>query len=249
VQVTYLIMTKVNGFTPKQILERVDPTWRLFFPTKTQAHYDIPPDDNVTTNLTPFIPMIVTTLTIVTVITALKFARAKRRRVLDIIAFFYLVLSCIIHFTIELYWARNNDKIFTDTGMIAKLWQEFGKCDTRWWSQDEVIFSLEFMAGYFCGPMAFITIVAFIFDKPYRHILQAVTCTAEAYGLIITWIPAYFSGLIHVPVNNPVMYYGYFWAMQCPWLIIPIILVIDSCIYISKLERESKKNESSKKNR
>lgn len=65
------------------------------------------------------------------------------------IAFFYLVLSCIIHFSIELYWARHNDKIFTDNGMIAKLWREFGKCDSRWHSQDEVIFALEFMAGFY----------------------------------------------------------------------------------------------------
>jgi len=130
------------------------------------------------------------------------------------------------------------------TSVSAAIWREFGKCDTRWWSQDEVIFSLEFMAGYFCGPMALLTIIAYIFDKPYRHILQAITVTAEAYGLLITWIPAYFSGLIHVPVNNPVMYYGYFWAMQAPWLFIPLILCVHSCYYISDLYSKSVKYDS-----
>lgn len=65
--------------------------------------------------------------------------------------------------------------------------------------------------------MALITIIGYILDKPWRYVTQAICVTAQAYGLIITWVPAYFSALIHVPTNSAALYYGYFWLIQSPW--------------------------------
>lgn len=51
-------------FTTKEILERVHPFWKSLFPIKTQPHYDLLPNDAVTTDLAPFIPVVITVLSI-----------------------------------------------------------------------------------------------------------------------------------------------------------------------------------------
>lgn len=54
------------------------------------------------------------------------------------------------------------------------------------------------MASFFCGPMALLTIITMALDSPTQYVLQAITATAQAYGLLITWIGEIFVNMKHV---------------------------------------------------
>ena len=100
-------------------------------------------------------------------------------------------------------------------------------------NSDDVNFGIETVAAFFCGPMAVITIYAILTNKPWRHAVQPVVATAQAYGVGMTWFPELFLGMPHVP-DDFVMKWVYFWGTQAPWVIVPLILVIHSIIEVSK---------------
>lgn len=46
--------------------------------------------------------------------------------------------------------------------------------------------------------MALLTIITMALDSPTQYVLQAITATAQAYGLLITWIGEIFVNMKHV---------------------------------------------------
>eukprot|EP01106_Pelomyxa_sp_JSP_P017345 TRINITY_DN6_c0_g1_i1.p2 TRINITY_DN6_c0_g1~~TRINITY_DN6_c0_g1_i1.p2 ORF type:complete len:123 (-),score=26.16 TRINITY_DN6_c0_g1_i1:80-448(-) len=81
--------------------------------------------------------------------------------------------------------------------------------------------------------MVVLTIILYIFQSPWRWPVQCVAVTAQAYGLFITWIPAYFENLRSVS-KDPVLFYGYFWGWQLPWAILPVIAVLQAGYEVNK---------------
>jgi hypothetical protein len=198
-------------------------------------------EEQLETNLTPFIPVILTVNAICFIFVAYF---GRKRSWFEKVILFYLVLSAIIHSLLELMWALFNRRLdeplhpFWERQRL--MWIEYGKCDSRWLKSDDCIYGLEAMAGFYCAPMAWITIYAFIKNKPWRHVVQPALVVGQAYGLLMTWIPEVFEGMIHVPVNHFVLHYGYFWAMQSPWFIFPVIMVFQSIYEVSRMVPKAK---------
>jgi hypothetical protein len=137
----------------------------------------------------------------------------------------------------------------------ARAWRHYGVSDTRWHGfrpgQDPAItgciFGLEWLAAYLCGPTVVLAIIFYIMESPWRWVMQPVTVTAQAYGLFITWIPAFWENLRSVPKEDPVLFYGYFWGWQMPWAIIPVMAIIQSGIEVSKIFKKAAQYDAKKK--
>jgi hypothetical protein len=173
-------------------------------------------------------------------------SRKHKRTTLDYILLFYFSLSCPIHLVFERYWVHNNARIpdFNNTDAMARIWRTNSISDTRWLgpqegiprSQYSCMYGLEFIAAYLCGPMSVLTLILYFFNNPIRYVVQTVFVVAQAYGLLITWLPQYFEGHTAVPVSDKFLFYGLYIATQSPWLIFPIITVIQSCWTVAKMK-------------
>lgn len=174
------------------------------------------------------------------------FSRKHKRTILDYILLFYFSLSCPIHLIFERYWVHNNARIpdYNNTDAMARMWRANGISDTRWFgpqegvprSQYSCMYGLEFLAAYLCGPTSVITLILYFLNSPVRYVVQVVFVVAQAYGLLITWLPQYYEGHTAVPVSDPKLFYGLYIATQSPWVIFPLITVLQSCWAIAKMK-------------
>ncbi|KAJ4458655.1 hypothetical protein PAPYR_5629 [Paratrimastix pyriformis] len=164
----------------------------------------------------------------------------------------YMVCSMFIHFGLERYW-QNNSKRISDPNnneLLARAWRWYGVSDTRWLGvhgdvtlpQVSDIFGLEFLAAYLCGPTITLTVLFYFLDSAWAWVIQPVAVTAQAYGLVITWLPAIYEGYASVPQKDAFLYWGLFWGIQSPWLFIPIAMIIHAGVNVSSVFRQAKKS-------
>ncbi|KAJ3338916.1 hypothetical protein HDU93_008894 [Gonapodya sp. JEL0774] len=130
---------------------------------------------------------------------------AKDKPLHDQVLMVYFVISVLIHFNLERYYAHYNHTILdpNNNDLMARIWRHYGISDTR------------------CIILAY-------FNSPWRWAVQSAAVTAQAYGLFITWLPAVYENLQSVPKNDPVLFWGYFIGWQFPWALIPVLAVVQA---------------------
>ncbi|KAL6087608.1 hypothetical protein STEG23_035331, partial [Scotinomys teguina] len=79
-------------------------------------------------------------------------------------------------------------------GLIASLWKEYGKADTRWLYSDPTIVSLEILTVVLDGFLALVLVYAIVKEKYYRHFIQITLCVCELYGGWMTFFPEWLIG-------------------------------------------------------
>jgi hypothetical protein len=209
--------------------------------------YPKPPADYVWEPITVFAPLVCAVLAVTGVLTAVL---GRKLKGLDKIMLGFMILSGIIHFGLERYWVVHNAEILDqkNTHILARLWRHFGASDTRWWGPQPgvdpavtgCIYGIEWLAAYLCGPTIVLAIVLAAVQSPLRWVVTPVSVTAQAYGLFITWIPAYWENLRSVPKDDPVLWYGYFWGWQLPWFVLPFVAIIQAGIAVSNAARKAR---------
>lgn len=73
----------------------------------------------------------------------------------------------------------------TSNHILAELWKEYGKADSRWLHSDPTIVSLEILTVFLTGPLALLLIYAISYNTHYRHFVQITLCVCELYGGMI----------------------------------------------------------------
>ncbi|KXS18073.1 hypothetical protein M427DRAFT_143905 [Gonapodya prolifera JEL478] len=168
--------------------------------------YPGPPEGFVLEPLSAFFPLI-TYMSIITV--GLTAFLARNKPLHDKVMIGYFIISVFIHFNLERYYTHWNHTILdpTNNDLMARVWRHYGISDTRWWgqqpgipkSQYSCMYGLEWLAAYECGPLVLLTIILAFYDSPWRWAVQSAAVTAQAYGLFITWLPAFYEDLSSVP--------------------------------------------------
>lgn len=79
-------------------------------------------------------------------------------------------------------------------------------------------------------------------NKPSRHFWQIVLCTCELYGDWMTFVPAIFEGGSNLNMD-PFYFYVYTVGSNGVWVIVPILMLIQSYNYlVSALSQKQKSN-------
>lgn len=89
------------------------------------------------------------------------------------------------------------------------------------------------------GPLALITFFAFMKGNNYRYALQMILSLCQLYGDILYFLTEIKDGFVHGPTDNPLYFYFYFLFMNILWIIIPIILIVDSARHIAACQTVS----------
>ncbi|CAG8747037.1 13117_t:CDS:2, partial [Gigaspora rosea] len=100
------------------------------------------------------------------------------------------------------------DNIEKSQSPLAKLWQEYGKADSRWLRSDVTILSVEIPTSIFLGPLAIYILVLLINNHVSRHYWQIILCVCEIYGSWITFCPEWLTGSKNLNTEN----FVYLWV-------------------------------------
>jgi len=156
--------------------------------------------------------------------------------------------SCAgIHFILEGYFALYHRTIAGEMSFLAQVWKEYAKGDSRYMSDDVFTVCMESMTAWVDGPLAFLALLAFLQNKPYRHLVQITLSLCQLYGDVLYFSTAYMEGFKHGPYNHPLYFWFYFFFMNILWIIIPSICIVESWIKLTAAQaiQDMSKNKKS----
>ncbi|KAL9963439.1 hypothetical protein ACROYT_G026950 [Oculina patagonica] len=96
----------------------------------------------------------------------------------------WLFYDAMTHFSLEgpfVYFSLTGS-VNNSNHIMAEVWKEYGKADSRWLYSDPTVVSLEILTVVLTGPLALLLVYAISYNKHYRHFLQITLCVCELYG-------------------------------------------------------------------
>lgn len=132
-------------------------------------------------------------------------------------------------------------------GLIASLWKEYGKADTRWLYSDPTVVSLEILTVVLDGLLALVLIYAIVKEKYYRHFVQIVLCVCELYGCWMTFFPEWLVGSPSLNTSSWLYLWVYLVFFNGLWVLIPGLLLWQSWVELKK--RDSQEANLAKKHK
>ncbi|GAM21876.1 hypothetical protein SAMD00019534_050510 [Acytostelium subglobosum LB1] len=192
-----------------------------------------------------FVPLAV--LTLLCVVLSLLVKREK-------LVVFWLLWSGIIHillegsygfFAHEVTTASTVDfmtKMLEDVPLesawnphwYASLYTQYARYDRRYAIADPMVVFFCFME-LVQGTSCFLLVLSVIFQSAYRHALQIFLCSLQALGTVFYFITPYIYGEWDQLISSdPFELWVYVVGLNGLWLLVPIIMIIQSFIAIGR---------------
>ncbi|NWU73808.1 EBP isomerase, partial [Pterocles burchelli] len=171
-------------------------------------------------------------------------------------------LTCAgIHAVLEGYFSLRHRDLPADTGLLADVWKEYAKADSRYMTSDDFMVAMETVTAAAWGPLSFLTFLAFLRRHPARYVLQLIVSlgtpgaggfggpshpwtlldgvcppTGQLYGDVLYFATEARVGWTHSD-PHPFYFWGYFVGLNGIWVIIPGILLADACQRLAHAQR------------
>ena len=95
---------------------------------------------------------------------------------------------------------------------------------------------METITAFVEGPLCFLTVWSFVNQHSSRYILQLAVSVGQLYGCILYFSIEWVEGFIHGPLYHHIYFWFYFFFMNMIWIVIPSLLIVDSCVNLSKAQ-------------
>ncbi|EKM79091.1 hypothetical protein AGABI1DRAFT_84990 [Agaricus bisporus var. burnettii JB137-S8] len=154
--------------------------------------------------------------------------------------FVWLIFDGLIHFSYEgswLYFSTFGRQVNTSAGPLAAMWREYSAADFRWGVADPNIVSLEILTVLGAGPLCLYIAYQIMKNDPARHYWIIVMSTAELYGGFMTFCPDWLIGSPNLNTSNWLHLWVYLIFMNTIWVVIPLILMVDSYGHVASALR------------
>jgi EXPERA (EXPanded EBP superfamily) len=148
---------------------------------------------------------------------------------------FYLIFDGLVHWCLEgaYIFLELTNRTQTSKSFVAEIWREYGVADARWVAQDPTLIAMEmatFVVGFFC----FYLVYAIVRDLPCRHVVQISVAIAELYGGWMTFVPEWLVKSPNLNTESPIHLWLHLVFFNGLWVVIPILMLIQSCNDISR---------------
>ncbi|KAK3186388.1 hypothetical protein K4F52_004926 [Lecanicillium sp. MT-2017a] len=137
-----------------------------------------------------------------------------------------------------------------DTSILTQMWKEYALSDSRYLTMDAFMFCMEAITSVFWGPMSLLCAYSIVYDLPWRHSLQTVISLGQLYGDVLYYGTCAFDEIVyHKSYSRPERYYfwGYFMLLNAFWIVIPLVLLVNSFKQTSKAFAKAKAMEQNAK--
>ncbi|XP_033624091.1 3-beta-hydroxysteroid-Delta(8),Delta(7)-isomerase-like [Asterias rubens] len=147
-------------------------------------------------------------------------------------------MSGSIHLILEGYLTLNSGTVAGHNDILAQIWKEYAKGDSRYVSNDTCTIVLENITAWLEGPGCFITVWAFLNRSSMRHVMQLAVSIGQFYGVLIYFITEYVEDFAHGPRFHPYYFWLYVIGFNAPWVIVPPILIRQSWRELNRAQKE-----------
>ncbi|KAK4532903.1 hypothetical protein CCYA_CCYA14G3760 [Cyanidiococcus yangmingshanensis] len=143
----------------------------------------------------------------------------------------WYVLDALTHLGLELPWLILTLTVTVERSnhFMALPWKEYAKADPRWGRLHDCTTALEVPTALMWGPLALVLAYGTYRRRPWRHFWQVICATGEIYGNWMTFGPEWLTGSRELnPLNSWVHKWVYLFFANVLWIVIPLILLIES---------------------
>ncbi|XP_064593185.1 3-beta-hydroxysteroid-Delta(8),Delta(7)-isomerase [Zonotrichia leucophrys gambelii] len=160
---------------------------------------------------------------------------AKRSPARRLVLGWFLVCAGI-HGVLEGYFSLRHRELPADTGLLADVWKEYAKADSRYMTSDDFTVAMETVTAWAWGPLSFLTFLALLRQHPARYILQLVVSLGQLYGDILYFATEARAGWAHSD-PHPFYFWGYFVGLNGLWVLVPALLMLDASRELARAQR------------
>ncbi|XP_032533511.1 3-beta-hydroxysteroid-Delta(8),Delta(7)-isomerase-like [Chiroxiphia lanceolata] len=147
----------------------------------------------------------------------------------------FLVCSGI-HGILEGYFSLRHRELPADTGLLADVWKEYAKADSRYMTSDDFTVAMETVTAWAWGPLSFLTFLALLRRHPSRYVLQLIVSLGQLYGDVLYFATEAQAGWTHSD-PRPLYFWVYFVGINGLWVLVPGALLLDACYQLSAAQR------------
>uniref|UniRef100_A0A8C5D9V3 EBP cholestenol delta-isomerase n=1 Tax=Gouania willdenowi TaxID=441366 RepID=A0A8C5D9V3_GOUWI len=106
------------------------------------------------------------------------------------------------------------------------------------------------VTAWLWGPFSFWAVYAFLTNKSYRFVLQLIISVGQLYGVVLYFFTEHRDGYAHSELGHPVYFWFYYVFMNVLWVVIPMVLIVDSWrhLTVSQLNFDNAMTAKTKKN-
>ncbi|KAK1801730.1 hypothetical protein P4O66_022368 [Electrophorus voltai] len=149
------------------------------------------------------------------------------------LALCWFTVCGFIHGLIEGWFSLYYTIIPADQSFLSQLWKEYAKGDSRYVIADNFTVCMETVTACLWGPFSLWVVAAFLYNRPYRFVLQLIVSLGQLYGAVLYFYTEHRDGYIHSEYNHLVYFWFYFVFMNVLWIVIPFLLIVDSWCQLS----------------
>ncbi|XP_062871903.1 3-beta-hydroxysteroid-Delta(8),Delta(7)-isomerase [Trichomycterus rosablanca] len=149
------------------------------------------------------------------------------------LALCWFTVCGFIHGVIEGWFSLYYSIIPGDQSFLSQLWKEYSKGDSRYVIADNFTVCMETVTACLWGPFSLWIVVAFLYNRPYRFVLQLIVSLGQLYGAVLYFYTEHRDGYMHSEYGHPIYFWFYFVFMNVLWIVIPFILIVDSWCQLS----------------
>uniref|UniRef100_A0A3Q0R0M7 EBP cholestenol delta-isomerase n=1 Tax=Amphilophus citrinellus TaxID=61819 RepID=A0A3Q0R0M7_AMPCI len=139
-----------------------------------------------------------------------------------------------IHSVIEGWFSLYYDIIPGDQSFLSQL------------LADNFTVCMETVTACLWGPFSFWAVYAFLCNKPYRFLLQLIISLGQMYGAVLYFFTEHRDGYAHSELGHPIYFWFYFVFMNTLWIVIPLVLIVDSWRQLSAAQSRTDNTRSHK---
>mmetsp|Transcript_6061 Transcript_6061/g.10434 ORF Transcript_6061/g.10434 Transcript_6061/m.10434 type:complete len:174 (+) Transcript_6061:123-644(+) len=156
----------------------------------------------------------------------------------DTVVLIWFVLDTLTHIVVEgaFVWMSFHSSVasYPRTDILVGAWREYGRVDKRWLNSDPTVVSVELITFVLDGILCLALMYAIAKRRPWRHPAQIILCVCELYGGYMTWVPEWLMGSPNLVTDDKFRAYLYLWFLNAVWVVIPGILLFQSCSVLTK---------------
>nr|CAG8458623.1 7420_t:CDS:2 [Entrophospora candida] len=210
-----------------------------FYPTNLKLPTYIESTYTTTQLLSIFVALVITVVTASLVIIRTKSNVSTINKLL----FVWFIICGFIHLFLEGYFSYFHKEIVGDNSLMSQLWKEYALSDSRYLTSDPFVVIMEGITSMFWGPLSFLTSIAIYNNWPSRYILQLIVSLGQIYGDVLYYFTTLIIGSPHSR-PEPIYFWGYFFAINFIWIIIPGFCLYQSFVHLNFALKEDLKRKS-----
>ncbi|KAG0221805.1 emopamil binding protein [Mortierella sp. GBAus27b] len=147
------------------------------------------------------------------------------------LTFLWFVMCSFIHFFLEGYFGVFHQTLAGDQFFLAQIWKEYSLSDSRYLSSDPFVLIMERITAFGWGPLSLYIAWAIYNDHAGRYVVQLIVSVGQIYGTVLYYLTTMIEGSPHCD-PHPYYYYFYFGFFNFFWMVVPSILVVNSCRHL-----------------